>query len=136
MSSLRILLAASEAAPFAKTGGLADVVTGLGRELARRGHTVRIVMPLYPRVLDAGVPIEAKPFLENVHVTLGGKSQRFDVVRGELPGAPEDRAEVWFIESPAAFAREQLYSSDHPDEHLRTAMRRLTSVCSESSLAG
>src|SRR2546422_10714505 len=42
---LKILLVASEAVPFAKTGGLADVAGGLPRELARLGHSVRLVIP-------------------------------------------------------------------------------------------
>jgi starch synthase len=44
---LRVLFVASEAAPFAKTGGLADVACALPKALARRGIDVRVVMPLY-----------------------------------------------------------------------------------------
>ena len=44
---LRILLVASEASPFAKTGGLADVAGALPRALAALGHDVRILMPQY-----------------------------------------------------------------------------------------
>src|SRR5256885_13213826 len=50
---LKILLVASEAVPFAKTGGLADVAGGLPRELARLGHSVRLVIPRYGSV-DGG----------------------------------------------------------------------------------
>jgi starch synthase len=44
---MRILFAASEAAPFAKTGGLADVMEGLPRALAAMGHEVAVVLPRY-----------------------------------------------------------------------------------------
>src|SRR3954454_2497765 len=44
---LRILLVASEVVGFAKTGGLADVCGSLPQALARRGHEVAVLMPLY-----------------------------------------------------------------------------------------
>lgn len=49
---LRVLLAAAEAVPFAKRGGLADVVGALPRELRRQGVDARVVLPLYG---DTGV---------------------------------------------------------------------------------
>jgi starch synthase len=39
---------ASECAPFAKVGGLADVVLGLSKELVKQGHKVDIFVPHYP----------------------------------------------------------------------------------------
>lgn len=42
-----IVMLASECAPVAKVGGLADVVYGLGRELEIRGHAVEIILPKY-----------------------------------------------------------------------------------------
>ena len=44
---MKILLASSEVHPFSKTGGLADMVGALGKALARAGHEVRMVTPLY-----------------------------------------------------------------------------------------
>ncbi|WP_457595302.1 glycogen/starch synthase, partial [Hydrogenimonas sp.] len=44
---LKILFAASEAVPFAKTGGLADVAGALPRALAALGHEVALVLPRY-----------------------------------------------------------------------------------------
>ena len=44
---MRILLASSEVYPYSKTGGLADAVGALGKALARAGHQVGIVTPLY-----------------------------------------------------------------------------------------
>jgi starch synthase len=50
---MRILMVASEAIPFAKTGGLADVIGTLPAALARLGHQVDVVVPRY-----RGVPLE------------------------------------------------------------------------------
>ena len=43
----RILFVTSECTPLAQTGGLGDMVSGLSKALGKRGHDVRIVMPLY-----------------------------------------------------------------------------------------
>ena len=48
--SMKITFAASEATPFAKTGGLADVVGALPRELVKLGHQVTVFLPFYARV--------------------------------------------------------------------------------------
>ena len=47
-----ILFVASEALPFVKTGGLADVVGALPKSLAKRGHDVRVVVPLYSKIIE------------------------------------------------------------------------------------
>ena len=72
--SLNIMLAASEAVPYAKTGGLADVAGALPVELAKLGHRVTLVLPGYQCVWSGhqfrqvsnrfpisigGIPVEA-----------------------------------------------------------------------------
>lgn len=47
---MRILHVAGEGLPFIKTGGLADVIGSLPKELARKGNDVRVVMPLYLKI--------------------------------------------------------------------------------------
>ena len=44
---MKIVFAASEAAPYIKTGGLGDVGQALPKALAAEGHTVKVVLPLY-----------------------------------------------------------------------------------------
>ena len=44
---MKILMVSSEAAPFAKAGGLGDAVAALSRALSRAGHDVRLVLPRY-----------------------------------------------------------------------------------------
>ncbi|HXB98306.1 MAG TPA: glycogen/starch synthase, partial [bacterium] len=53
---LKILFVSAEVAPFAKTGGLADVAGALPKALAERGHDVRVIMPWYQSMALAGVP--------------------------------------------------------------------------------
>ena len=45
-----ILMVAGEGLPFIKTGGLADVIGSLPPELAKKGHEVRVVLPLYLKI--------------------------------------------------------------------------------------
>ena len=61
----KILMATTEAVPFAKTGGLADVCGALPIELARLGHEVTLFMPAFRQVFEnadsiqyAGVDLE------------------------------------------------------------------------------
>jgi starch synthase len=61
---LSILMVAPEAAPFIKTGGLADVVSELTRKMADQGHIVKLVLPYYtglkaPQALEAAGEFEA-----------------------------------------------------------------------------
>jgi starch synthase len=47
MSRLKILEVASEVAPFARTGGLGDVLGSLPKALAKQGHEVKVFLPRY-----------------------------------------------------------------------------------------
>ena len=55
-SPLSILMVGSEAVPFAKTGGLADVTSALSKALGRLGHRVTLVIPKYRAVGSTGEP--------------------------------------------------------------------------------
>jgi starch synthase len=96
---MRILMVASEAAPFAKTGGLADVVGALPRALGRLGHAVDVVMPRY-RGLDAGAPVA------RVTVPLGGQ-----VAEAAIWAASGPESRTLFIDHPAYFDRDYLYGA-------------------------
>ena len=52
--TLAVVHVATEMAPFAKVGGLADVVDGLSRALGERGHRVTVVLPGYGNLVESG----------------------------------------------------------------------------------
>ncbi len=113
---MKILMISSEVAPFAKTGGLGDVVGALSKELAALGHDVRVVCPLYG-FLKPGPAWRA--FTGAVSVHLGYGHEEFcRVWQTALPGS---KAEVNFIEFSRYFARLGIYGdngggySDNPE---------------------
>lgn len=72
---MRIFWAASEAVPYAKTGGLADVSGALPAALAARGHDVTVVMPYYPQVMKPSMigSLKALPIALGVPMGSGGE---------------------------------------------------------------
>lgn len=49
---MKVLLVGSECAPFAKTGGLADVLGALPKALHQNGVDVRVIIPYYKQIKD------------------------------------------------------------------------------------
>jgi starch synthase len=104
-------MASPELVPFAKTGGLADMVASLSAALGRLGHRVRVIVPAYRSVLDGGV---AREMGIRFHVPMGGRSQEAALLSAEMEaGIP-----VYFIRSDRYFDRPFLYGTpeaDYPD---------------------
>ena len=103
ISRVRILMVASEVHPFAKTGGLADVLGALPRALAKIGHDVDVVMPRY-RGISVGSPIG------KISVALGGQ---VDVV--DVSAVIEHGVRIVFIAHAGYFEREYLYGASSRD---------------------
>lgn len=107
-SKLNILMTAAEAAPFAKEGGLGDVVGSLPKFLAGRGHDVRVVMPRYDRIdrVKYGLTQIGGP----LGVPMGGIGELWCAVfRGNFPGTD---IPVYFIEYEHFFQRNGIYNNE------------------------
>jgi starch synthase len=115
---MKAVIVSSEVVPFAKTGGLADVSGALPKALAKAGVSVSIIMPFYRKISAKKFGI--KPTKKSVKVMIGNKE-----VTGEIHTAKLDRKiEVYFIEQPKYFDREELYQTiegDYPDNAERFA---------------
>jgi starch synthase len=63
---LKVCYASSEVAPFAKTGGLADVSAALPRQLHRMGHDVRVFLPFYSDIDRTPHDYTAVDFIQDI----------------------------------------------------------------------
>lgn len=113
---MRILMVTSEAVPFVKTGGLADVCGALPRALADLGHDVRIVLPRYKQIKD----LQLEEFPQPLGVPTGAKERWCGVLTTTLPNS---EVPVYFIENDELFDRDGLYGPNggesYPDNCLR-----------------
>ncbi len=112
---MKILFVSSEVSPFAKTGGLADVAGALPRALKKKGHDVRIFMPLY-RCVETG-EFTIKKARKGVEITLNGETRK-----GLLRQTSMDDITVYLLENREFFHRPELYGTstgDYPDNSAR-----------------
>jgi starch synthase len=118
----RILMVASEAVPFAKSGGLADVVGALPAALQRQGEEVAVIMPRY-----RSIPWhETESAFDNMVVYAGAAPYRVDLRTKVHRGV-----RFFFVEAPYFFDREGLYNyhgTDFGDNHRRFAVLALAAL--------
>ncbi len=97
---LNILFCASEMAPFAKTGGLADVAKALPKALSRAGHNVKVVLPRYYKIDKAN--LEHIP--GSIGIDMAGETLWAGIYKTQFEGI-----EVYFIDYELFFGRGGLY---------------------------
>ena len=105
---LRVLFVASEGVPFAKTGGLADVVGTLPQALAELGVEVKVLMPYYGMVKQGKAPTTL--IAEDLEVNLGLINHTFNLMAPAAPGSP-----FYFVERDEFYDRSQLYGTPRGD---------------------
>lgn len=100
---LKVLILAAEIVPFAKVGGLADVVGALPKALQALGHDVRLIMPRYRQVDTER--FQLKTIFDSVPVRMGSFQVPVSVCEGEIG----DHIPVYMIDAPRYFDRENIY---------------------------
>ena len=112
-----IVIVSSEFSPFAKTGGLGDMVASLAAGLRRKGHDVRVVLPLYRQIRES--PIELHTALPSMCVAMG-IGEVWCAVRHTVTS---EKVPLYFIEHEDFFHRTGFYHDqqykDYPDNPLR-----------------
>lgn len=108
---MRIAILTSEAVPFAKTGGLADVSGALPKALVEQDVDAKLILPLYDQIdralLNGGS-------VENVRVEWRGQVHNVRFWYSDAAGAP-----AYLLEAPQFFERGSIYG--HGDDHIRFA---------------
>ena len=99
---MKILFAASEAVPFAASGGLADVVGSLPKAIKSKRHDCRVVMPLYKSV--APEFRDKMVFVSNITVDVSWRKQYCGIFM-----AIQDGITYYFIDNEYYFSRDGLY---------------------------
>ncbi len=90
------MMISSEAAPWAKSGGLADVVGALPGALTALGYAVSIVIPRYQKAPAA----PSRRIAERIPIELGGGNRSVDIWQ-VLPEAAPPGVKVYFVDDPA-----------------------------------
>ena len=116
--ALNVLMVAAECVPFAKVGGLADVIGALPLALEKLGVRVTIAIPRY-RVIDIErFGFEPHPTHADGRVPIGFDSVPYDVHRGRIPNSS---VEVFLLGNDRFFDRPGIYvdpatGKDYPDQ--------------------
>jgi len=100
---MKIFFAASEMTPYAKTGGLGDVVGALPRALCQLGHEVTCCLPFYRAAQE--VARDARPIGLTLQIPLGSRTVTGDVLELKQP----DGVRVLFVRRDEFFDRSELY---------------------------
>jgi starch synthase len=107
--TMKILMASSEVHPYSKTGGLGDMVAGLAKTLARMGHQVGMVTPLYRGIRDKHAGIRKLDW--DLSLPLGSRKVRGEIwVQEPLPGLT-----LYFVSQPEFFNRHGIYNEGGAD---------------------
>ena len=109
---MNILFATSECAPFIQTGGLADVAGSLPKALAKEGHDVRVILPLYEGIGEDWR--SQMTFLQCFHITLAWRTPYCGVFELKRDGVT-----YWFVDNEYYFKRSSIYG--HYDDGERFA---------------
>jgi starch synthase len=106
-AGMNIVMLAGEAEPYAKVGGLADVIGALPPQLEKLGASVSILIPRYGSIDLAAFRFQPHALRTELRVPLGADSVAFDVHAGTLPNS---RVRVFLIGNDRFFGGAGIYA--------------------------
>lgn len=120
----RILMVAAEGLPFIKSVGLADVIGSLPNELAKKGHEVRVIMPLYLKI--------AQKF--HHEFTLEAQfsvSIAYHEVPVNIWSTMRKDVKFYFVEHKGYFEREEMYGHIDDGERFAYFQKAVIEMCNQ-----
>lgn len=112
---MKIAIVAAEMGPFAKAGGLADVIGALPAALKQAGAEPTVILPAYRSLLDH---LEVAVVAEGRELMLGAEREPYRVLRTSAASS----VPLYLIDHPGFFDRAGIYGdngADYPDNHRR-----------------
>ncbi len=122
-NKLKILMVAAEASPFAKAGGLADVVGSLPPALKKEGCDVRIIMPKYGMIDEK--KFKLKSIHKNIEISSDGHKTKINLWQTKLPGTS---VIVYFIENKKYFGKKDIYYENNSERFLFFSLATLKTL--------
>lgn len=120
MKEMKLLFAATECAPFFKSGGLGDVLGALPKELAKKGHEIRVILPNFVQQMSE----EYQEQLEDIGeftVEVGWRNEYCGIKR-----LKKDGVTYYFLDNLSYFDREEFYG--YGDDAERFAFFQLAAI--------
>ncbi|MCK5673900.1 MAG: glycogen synthase, partial [Spirochaetales bacterium] len=128
---MKILMVSSECVPYAKSGGLADVVAALSRQLNVSGHDVRILIPGYSFLEFK----KSETVIDKLDVAMGFKEEILQITKKTLP---DSKVKVYFTMHPLFTERTGIYgehgSHAYRDNHYRFSLLSATAYSLSTEL--
>ncbi|MDP1798095.1 MAG: glycogen synthase GlgA [Planctomycetaceae bacterium] len=111
---MQIIFSSSEAAPFSKTGGLADVASSLPKALSQAGHQVALITPYYPQERRKWPDWVPPPEVAGppISIGIGSKTVSARVLQTSLPNS---KVMVYLVDQPDYFDRPGIYQDGDRD---------------------
>jgi len=110
---MKIAFVSTEAVPFAKTGGLADVAGALPVALEKLGCEVKLFIPKYFLVDEQRHGLKYSWDIGEMQVRVNGQTRPVHIHQSKLPGSDVD---VYFIDCPHYFHRHRIYTNDFDED--------------------
>lgn len=126
---MRVAFVAAEAAPYAKAGGLADVVGSLPKAVAELGVETAVFLPRYGHI-----PLAGRSPVTRFSLEFGSGQNEVQVFQAFLP---QSSAPVYFLDFPPYYDRPGIYGEagqDYPDNLQRFAFLSWAAVAAVSAL--